>query len=64
MTDLEKFLDTYKQFGIELDIEDLGDHKIVKLKAGYCGFGGNYGCYSSLRFDVNGKFLWQYFMSN
>ncbi len=68
MTDLEKFIDTYKQFGIELKVKEYDDCFTVYLNGGdmkyettsekfdgYCGF------FSDVDFDLNGKFLRQGF---
>ena len=70
MTDLEKFIDTYKQFGIEVKpfvYEDNDDYQWIILNG--CEdnsslshkFDG-YGCfYSDLKFDKDGKFIGQGF---
>jgi|Laugresu1bdmlbsd_1035121.scaffolds.fasta_scaffold18448_3 hypothetical protein len=66
MTDLEKFIDTYKQFGIELESsEDCeGNIEIVlnsedderkNIYGGYKGF------FSIVKFTKQGKFLKQAF---
>lgn len=70
MTDLEKFKECYKQFGIELivnkeenrysiSLEGMGDDSEVtrddRLRAGYGGF-----C-SEIRFSLDGKFIEQAF---
>lgn len=72
MTDLEKFVETYKQFGIKLHLNiNPEGHTLVFL--GYEGFQGDYkvtgnekfegyiGFHSDLVFDENGKFLSQGF---
>lgn len=67
MTDLEKFIDTYKQFGIEIktyekdnkiqiDLNKWENNSTVSDKFdGYCGF------FSNLEFTKEGKFLKQSF---
>ncbi len=67
MTDLEKFIDTYKQFGIGVKTYEDGDKIRIELNGwedystesdkfdGYCGF------YSDLEFTKQGKFLRQGF---
>ena len=68
MTDLEKFIDTYKQFGIDIKFDEKDGIKIITL--GGCWedsdthsdkFIGYSGFYSQLEFDKNGKFLNQGF---
>ena len=63
MTDLEKFIDTYKQFGIDVKTYEDSDKIRIDLNGstesekfdGYCGF------YSDLEFTKEGKFLRQGF---
>lgn len=71
MTDLEKFIDTYKQFGIEIKtfVNEKGNTEVILSKLGgwqadrtesdkldgYSGF------YSDLEFTEEGKFLRQGF---
>jgi len=71
MTNLEKFIDTYKDFGIEIIVVKKGNYQIIylegpyyndpeitkseKLRVGYSGF-----C-SEIHFDMDGKFISQGF---
>lgn len=67
MTDLQKFIDTYKQFGIDVKTYEDGDKIKINLNGwknystesdkfdGYCGF------FSDLEFTKEGKFLRQGF---
>ena len=67
MTDLKKFIDTYKQFGIDIKTFEKNDRIIVELNGwdksptisdkfeGYTGF------YSSVEFTKNGQFISQGF---
>jgi hypothetical protein len=67
MTDLEKFIETYKQFGIEIKTHNDGDKIRVDLNG--CEeystisekFGGYVGFYSDLEFTKDGKFVRQGF---
>jgi hypothetical protein len=66
MTDFEKFIDTYKQFGIELDhYEDDDGNLIITLNDEHQQeqkiFGGYRGFFSILKFTKHGKFLGQSF---
>jgi hypothetical protein len=67
MTDLEKFIDTYKQFGIdvktyenegniEISLNGYGDMATQSVK-----FGGYSGFYSDVIFTKEGKFIEQRF---
>lgn len=62
MTDLERFLDTYKQFGVELKTEenDNGNISIFLHSKTYI-FDGYFGFFSDLEFTKDGKFLRQGF---
>lgn len=67
MTDLEKFIDTYKQFGIEVKTYEFEGEIIVNLN-GYKPndtesdkFGGYAGFCSVLGFTKEGKFIYQNF---
>jgi len=62
MTDLEKFVELYKSFGIELEVKTEGTHYTIMMEAnddpkleGYSTF------YSDVTFDIDGKFLYQGF---
>ena len=65
-TDLERFIELYRNFGIELKPETVihpwtkQQYQAVKLEQG-CGFDGHPGFYSVANFDLNGKFLDQGF---
>ena len=67
MTDLEKFIDTYKQFGIEIKTIVDGDTILIDLEgpSRYAThslkFDGHPGFYSSLAFTLKGKFISQGF---
>lgn len=67
MTDLEKFIDTYKQFGIEVKTYEYGDKIIIDLNGwkdhstDSKKFDGYYGFYSLLEFTKEGKFITQGF---
>jgi hypothetical protein len=69
MTDLEKFIDTYKQFGIEVktDVNYIGYTEVILNDFGEYGttsdkFYGDFGFSSVLAFDENGKFVSQGFL--
>lgn len=70
MTDLEKFIDTYKQFGIEVKVVENEKLNLeVKLRLSYDDnfatesdkFDGYSGFYSDLEFTKEGKFIRQGF---
>jgi hypothetical protein len=68
MTDLEKFIDTYKQFGIEVKPYENSDGNIEIILGGYNDratesekFEGYWGFMSDLEFTKDGKFLRQGF---
>lgn len=72
MTDLEKFVELYKSFGIECIVNDNKDgNKIIYLgESIYSGIADKatayeklygYSCYSEVVFDSNGCFLEQGF---
>ena len=69
MTDLEKFIDTYKQFGIDVKtktrqngnitirLNELGEDATQSIK--FFGFDG---CCSDLEFTAEGNFINQWFL--
>ena len=62
MTDLEKFIDTYKQFGV--DVEPYQNEKgniQITLCASENKFDGYCGMFSDLEFTKEGKFIRQGF---
>lgn len=68
MTDLERFIDTYKQFGIELKTYKQKEDEICITLGGECEnstksdkFGGYSGFCSDVEFTKEGKFIKQYF---
>lgn len=69
MTDLEKFIDTYKQFGIDIKTYENENGNIeITLNNGYDGnstesdkFDGYQSFFSDLEFTKEGKFLRQGF---
>lgn len=67
MTDLEKFIDVYKQFGIDIKTRINGDKIRIKLGGGdddstkSAKFDGYGGFYSDLEFTIEGKFIRQGF---
>lgn len=72
MTDLEKFIDTYEQFGIELQVNETeeGYTRIILGHEAYDGkynvteseeFGGYGGFCTEITFGVEGNFLSQNF---
>lgn len=68
MTDLEKFIDTYKQFGIEIKTyeNEKGNIEIILNGSGENetksdNFNGYFGFISDLEFTKEGKFLRQGF---
>lgn len=67
MTDLEKFIELYKSFGIELKAVQYGDNWCVELgdeeqkEKHPDKFEGYYGFYSAVYFSLDGKFLNQEF---
>lgn len=67
-TDLEKFIDAYKQCGVDIKYHDRGE-KIIIVLSGVSPistqsnkFYGYEGFYSELEFDKNGKFIKQSFL--
>jgi hypothetical protein len=66
MTDLEKFIDTYKQFGIDVKTFESESKIIVNLN-GWEDYStvsdkfGGYGFFSEIQFTKEGKFLGQDF---
>ena len=70
MTDLEKFIDCYKQFGIDVMVNETDSGFKVLLNDSYGGtmketscidFDGYGGFFSDIDFDENGKFKRQGF---
>jgi hypothetical protein len=67
MTDLEKFIDTYKQFGIEIKTKEENGKILVSLggwdnHSSYSEkFSGYGGFFSDLEFTKDGKFISQGF---
>lgn len=61
MTDLERFIDLYKSFGIELKVETINGELVVQMNAKENGFIGYSGFGSDVIFDINGKFKEQGF---
>lgn len=69
MTDLESFIATYKQFGIDVKTTDLDDCIIIILHAqtnydydtNSDKFGGHSSVHSELNFTKEGKFIDQNF---
>jgi hypothetical protein len=62
MTDLEKLIETYKQFGI--DLEPIDNNGIICIKFGCHDndkFGGYYDHYTIVEFTKEGKFIRQSF---
>jgi len=69
-TDLEKFIELYKSFGIDLKAHKIDDHQEIimgsseyypKLISSSDKFDGYFGFYSDVYFDLNGKFIKQGF---
>ena len=65
MTDLEKFIDMYKGFGVELKSECMGVETRINLDS-YTNdkFEGYTGSISTVDFDSDGKFIRQGFWDN
>ena len=63
MTDLEKFVDLYKSFGIDLNVcnDDKSGGFIIKMSSKDNSFGGYLYLYSTIKFDKDGVFIRQYF---
>ena len=62
MTDIEKFIKLYEEFGIILKIEKVNSVFIVTLSRDVSiKFNGSIGCGSEVVFDLNGKFSCQSF---
>jgi hypothetical protein len=66
MTDIERFVDLYKSFGIDLnvcdDTDDINEGGfIIKLSSKDKAFGGYLYLYSTVKFDKDGKFIKQFF---
>jgi hypothetical protein len=65
MTDLERFIELYKSFGIDLEAENTecdesNKNYYVHLQY-HEKFCGHHGFFSTVEFDENGKFLRQGF---
>jgi hypothetical protein len=72
MSDLEKFVQLYKDFGIECQVNVKDNKQIIYLNGG-SGYGTGYkdtdsdkfhgyaGFYSDVEFDMSGKFIMQGF---
>ena len=61
MTDLEKFVDLYKSFGIDLEKNKDDNMTTIKMSSRNKEFGGYLYLYSIVQFDKDGKFIKQYF---
>lgn len=67
MTDLQRFIDTYKHFGVNILVQELDDKILIDLNGQEVSstkslkFGGYSTCSSTLEFDKNGLFLKQDF---
>ena len=60
-TDMEKFIELYRSFGIELEAKPITDGYIIIMTAKINGFYGWFGYHSDVQFDHNGKFANQGF---
>jgi hypothetical protein len=69
MTQLQKFIELYKEFGIELKVEELavggmhtdGYYIILAKSASADKFSGFPGFFSEIHFDLDGNFVRQEF---
>ena len=63
MTDLEKFIELYRSIGIELEVkqEEFKLQTIYLHPTNGTKLDGFNGCFSSITFDKNGKFIMQGF---
>jgi hypothetical protein len=62
MTNLESFISLYKQFGIELKISQTETGTEIILREGDNEkFSGYFDFFSTIKFDINGKFINQSF---
>ncbi len=62
MTDLEKFVELYKSFGIELEVKEEDTHYAIIMEADtHPKFEGYNTFYSDVTFDTDGNFLTQGF---
>lgn len=61
-SDLKRFIDLYKSFGIELSPQSgQSGEKFIRLQSGEHKFDGYFCFYSEVYFDRNGKFMRQGF---
>ena len=62
MTDLQKFMDLYKDVGVKVELEYSSDGSaFLMLEPSVQEKIGGQGCYTQIKFDTNGKFVEQNF---